>query len=273
MASSGIKGKLYKGVYTPIITRELWDRVQRVLRQRGIRKPRKVTHDFAFNNLIRCGHCDCALVGEIKKGRYTYYRCTHYKGKCPDPYVREEVLEEKFTDILRGLHFDEEILGWVKEALRESHGEEKEFHREAIERLQAEYNRLQRRIETAYEDKLDGRITTEFYDQKVGEWRTEQARIREATADHEAANQSYLDEGVALLELASRAADLFEKQPASEKRRLLDFVLSNCTWANGVLTPEFRQPFDMIALEATACAREKAAGVGSGDLLQNRLPG
>ena len=56
------------------------------------------------------------------------------------------------------------------------------------------------------------------------------------------------------------------------KRRLLDFVLSNSTWANGKLTPVFRQPFDMIALEATACAEEKAAGVDSDDLLQNRLP-
>lgn len=267
------KGKLYKGLYTPIITRELWDRVQRVLRERGIRKPRKVKYDFAFNNLIRCGHCDCALVGEIKKGRYTYYRCTHYKGKCPDPYVREEVLEEKFTDILRGLHFDEEILGWVKMALVESHADEKEFHREAIERLRGEYDRLQRRIETAYEDKLDGRITTEFYDQKVCEWRAEQERIELALRHHREANQSYLEEGVALLELASRAADLFEQQPASEKRRLLDFVLSNCTWADGVLTPVFRQPFDMIALEAAACTTEKAAGVASSDLLQNRLPG
>ena len=267
------KGKLYKGVYTPIITRELWDRVQRVLRERGVHKPRKVKHDFAFSHLIRCGHCGCALVGEIQKGRYVYYHCTYYKGKCPEPFVREEVLEEKFTDILRGLHFDEEILGWVTEALRQSHGEEKEFHREAIERLRGEYDRLQKRIETSYEDKLDGRITTEFYDRRVSEWRTEQERIELALRDHRHANQSYLDEGVALLELASRAADLFEKQPASEKRRLLDFVLSNCTWANGVLTPEYRQPFDMIAVEVAACAEEKAAGVASGDLLSNRLPG
>ena len=35
-----------------------------------------------------------------------YYHCTYYRGKCPEPYVREEVLEEKFTDVLRSLHFD-----------------------------------------------------------------------------------------------------------------------------------------------------------------------
>ncbi len=93
-----------------------------------------------------------------------------------------------------------------------------------------------------------------------------------STAEHERANDSYLDEGVMLLELATRAADLFERQSASEKRRLLDFVLSNSTWANGELTPVFRQPFDMIADMATACATEKAAGMATSDLCQAELP-
>jgi site-specific DNA recombinase len=31
-----------------------------------------------------------ALVGEKKKGKYVYYRCTGNKGKCPEPYAREE---------------------------------------------------------------------------------------------------------------------------------------------------------------------------------------
>ena len=36
-----------------------------------------------------------------------------------------------------------------------------------------------------------------------------------------------MDEGIALMELANREAKLFEKQSASEKRRLLEFVVSN----------------------------------------------
>ncbi len=80
-------------------------------------------HDFAFSGLIRCGHCGCALVGEIKKGQYTYYHCTGYKMKCPEPYVREEVLAAEFRKILSGLQFDEEILAWVKRALQESHND------------------------------------------------------------------------------------------------------------------------------------------------------
>src|SRR5262249_54998575 len=149
------KGKLYQGTHRPLITRELWQQVQRVLKERGTRKPRRVRHDFAFSGLLTCGHCGCALVGEIKKGRYVYYHCTGHKGKCPEPYVREEVLEQRFTEVLRGLAFDAEVLAWVAEALRQSHVDEKQFHAEAIGRLQAEYRRLQNRIDAMYIDKLD----------------------------------------------------------------------------------------------------------------------
>jgi hypothetical protein len=47
--------------------------------------------------LIRCGWCDCALVAEIKKGRYIYYHCTGNRGKCPGPYARQELLEAHFA--------------------------------------------------------------------------------------------------------------------------------------------------------------------------------
>ncbi len=266
------KGKMYRGIHTPLVTRELWDRVQEVREQRRTRKRRRTKRSFAFSRLISCGHCGCALAGEMKKGKYVYYRCTHYHGKCPEKYVREEVLEEKFTEILRSLQFDDEVLDWVREALRDSHVDQEKFQRESIKRLEAEYGRLENRISAMYVDKLDRKVGARFFDQKSAEWREEQRDILKAMDQHSMAAQSYMEEGVALLELANRAADLFEQQPASEKRRLLDFVLSNCTWANGELTPEFRQPFDMIADMVTACASEKAAGASLGDLCQSRLP-
>ena len=221
---------------------------------------------------ISCGHCGCSLVGELKKQKYVYYHCTYYRGKCDEPYVREEKLEEKFTEILRTLHFDAEVLSWLRQALHESRADEQRFREEAIQRLQTEYTKHQRRIDAMYVDKLDGRIDAAFFDLKRGEWREEQDRILESIAEHQKANDSYLDEGVMLIELATRAADLFERQSASEKRRLLDFVLSNCTWKNGELTPVFRQPFDMIADAATACGQGKAAGMATSDLCQAELP-
>ncbi len=73
-------------------------------------KRRRSKHDFPFSSLVSCGHCGCALVGEIKKQRYVYYHCTGFRGKCPEPYVREEVLARAFTAELGRLTFDDEIL-------------------------------------------------------------------------------------------------------------------------------------------------------------------
>jgi site-specific DNA recombinase len=154
----------------------------------------------------------------------------------------------------------------VSSALRQSHVDEKQFHDEAIDRLQGEYKRLQNRIDQMYIDKLDGRVTAEFFDRKSAEWRQEQESVERNTGKHRHANQSYLEEGVAILELANRAVELFEKQPASEKRRLLDFVVSNSTWANGELTVDFRQPFDLIAVGVTESKQMKVAGVLTDDL-------
>jgi site-specific DNA recombinase len=86
------------------------------------------------------------MVGEVKKDRYIYYHCTGYKGRCDEPYVREEILEKQFSEVLSRLSFDEEVLAWVCDALRASHADEKREHEAAIGRLRAEYDRLQARV-------------------------------------------------------------------------------------------------------------------------------
>src|SRR4051794_27818718 len=66
-------------------------------------------------------------------------------------------------------------------------------------------------------------------------------------------------------EAKSASALVFGKQPAEEKRRLLDFVVSNCSWKGGKLTPEFRQPFDMLAV-----ANGQSQSLGSTETTQDR---
>jgi hypothetical protein len=97
------------------------------------------------------------------------------------------------------------VLAWVSQALRVSHGDEKQHHEDAIRRIQAEYERLQNRIDAMYVDRLDGRIDTDFFDRKAAEWRGEQQKCLELIRGHQDANQSYLDEGIRLLELAQKA--------------------------------------------------------------------
>ena len=251
-------GHMYLGKHQPLITRELWERVQGVLDGRHAKKSRRVKHDFAFSGLIVCGHCGCSIVGEIKKRRYIYYHCTGHKGRCNEPYVREEIVEQQFTDLLGRLKFDDKALKWVREALDASHSDERREHEEAIKRLQAEYDRLQSRVHAMYVDKLDGKVDGAFFERMSAEWRAEQDRCLREIGRHQSADQSYLKEGVRILELARNAQRLFKKQEPREKRRLLNFVVSNCSWKGGELTVALRQPFDLLAATSAIAAQSTA---------------
>ena len=153
----------------------------------------------------------------------------------------------------------------MRDALRASHSDERRDHEDAIARLRAEHKRLGDRINAMYIDKLDGKIGGDFYDQFAGQWREEQARCQREIDHHESAEQSYMDDGIRILELAQNAQRLFARQEPRQKRRLLKFVLSNCTWDDGQITPIFRQPFDLLAETTQAAKAETAAeGVSGG---------
>ncbi len=244
------RGKVYQGSHDALISKDLWACVQDILdgRNNKTRHPKTGggVREFAFTGLISCGHCGCAVTAEIKKGKYIYYHCTGFRGKCPEKFVREEVLEEQFGGLLAKLRFDEEVYDLIVQALRSSFEIERSDHDEAVMSLRAESDRLRQRLEAVYVDKLDGAVTDAFYRRMAAQWRDELDRCQRDLARHQEASSDYMDEGVALLTLARKAHRLFEGSNGMEKRRLLNFVLSNCTWKHGELTADYRQPFDML---------------------------
>ena len=123
-----------------------------------------------------------------------------------------------------------------------------------------------------YIDKLDGRVDATFYERMSASGREEQARCLREIDRHQAANKSYMDEGVRLLELARNAQRLFERQEPREKRRLLNFLVSNCSWKSGELIATLRQPFDLLAETTLALEKGKAAGGIANGLFSDLAP-
>lgn len=261
------KKKLYRGSHEPLISREQWEDTQALLDTRLGDRRKTARHNFAFSGLIRCTICNRSLIGDIKKGQYIYYRCSGSTDRCRSiSYTREEVFQTQFSEVLERLHFDNEVLEWVSAALKDNYKDHKQEHQEIISRLQREYQLLEGRIEEMYVDKLDGRIAQEFFDKKSAEWRNRQNAILETVHQHQNASQNYIEEGVKLLELAHNAHKLFAKQSATEKRRLLSLLLSNCFWDGKRLEIEFKQPFDLIAKSISEVeASEDLNGEETGD--------
>jgi site-specific DNA recombinase len=240
-------GTTYHGTHEPLTDRATWERCQDILDSRK-NHPYRTTHDFAFSGLVTCGHCGCRLVGEEKRKksgrRYRYYHCTGYRGRCPEPYTRDTTLEAEFLIALNTIIIPTEIADWLTASLQETTTADERHHEEERDRLQAEIGRLQDRLDRMYEDKLDGTITQDFYEDKATAWRSEQTRLQENLTRLEQPPDARrtLD----LLRLSQTAATLFPRQAPSEQRGLLTLLIKTATWKHEHLTVEFREPFDAL---------------------------
>ena len=242
-------GVRYQGRHEPLVTRVVWDRVQEILDGRCKKKHRKITHEFAYSGMVNCGHCGCSLVGEVKKQRYVYYHCTGYRGNCGERYTREEILEQEFASRLGEVVLPGEILRWLEEELVESEKAAEAAQAQELRAQQEEFERLRRRQELMYEDRLDGRIDAVTYDQKVAQIRVQQEQIQSRIRAHEVATSRPGSQGLDLRAVVGRMAQLFAQQPASEQRRLLQLLVERAAWKNGALQISLREPFQALCAE------------------------
>jgi site-specific DNA recombinase len=200
----------------------------------------------------------------LKKGKYVYYHCTGNRGKCPEPYTRQEILTNGFANLLEALVIPQPILDWLAAAVLASDRTEQATREQAIKKLQARYNQIQTRIETMYLDKLDGRITQEFFDKQSITGRGEQDGLLRKIQDVQKATPAPIDQAIDTLRLTSRASELFVQQPAAEQRRLLQTVVEKAAWQDGSLRTTLFEPFEILRHSNQESYRKEKENGGSG---------
>lgn len=107
-------GNWYQGKHTPIITKELFDKVQTSISEHII--PKTESKEFAFTKLIKCGYCGSGITAyekfkKLKGGgtnRHVYYFCTKAKNiDCKNPPVNESELINKLIELVDKIDLDD----------------------------------------------------------------------------------------------------------------------------------------------------------------------
>lgn len=107
-------GNFYEGKHKPLVTKELFLKVQERLKRDQI--VRSEIREFAFTKLITCGKCGSCITAEekykkLKDGttaRYVYYGCSRSKDhSCKSQYVREENLIEQLAALVDKMDVNE----------------------------------------------------------------------------------------------------------------------------------------------------------------------
>ena len=241
-------GKSYRGSHETLIAPAMFEAVQNVIR--GYNKGKYRRHQIAFRGLLTCAHDDCTVTAELKKGKYVYYRCSGYRGKCELPRFREEEIADKLGQILKDIHIPDQVAAQIDRSLE--HNQLQQRNRAAGERARVEQRleEVHRRMDQAYTDKLDGKISEDFWQRKMIDWQAEENKINIAIAGFRAANSDRVRDLKQILELANRAYFLYFMRKPAEQAKLLRLVLLNCAIDATTVYPTYRKPFDMICERA-----------------------
>lgn len=237
-------GTLWKGTHTPLIPKELFDKVGSILAGKNRSKPR--CRQFAFRGLLKCGYCGCMITALIQKERYIYYTCTRGKGHCEQTYYREEEIDRMFSSAIGTLYMDDKIRSWITKALLKSHDDEKRIAQDELERIQTEYKKNEISLHKVYEDKLSGVITESFFKEKFSSIQQRQADIVASQESLKRKNLNYMQEGVRILELMQDIKNQYDKGTIEQKAKIMNILLYNCELKGKNTTFYWNKPFDIL---------------------------
>ena len=177
---------VFENTHPALITREVWDVVQRVRKNK--RRLTKMEEQNKYSGLVFCADCGSNMVlhrAHTMSASYNHFTCRTYKKDgeaCTGHYIRECVLDEIVLEDLRRVtsaarEHPEKFAAYIgskqsAELQREIRRQEKELA--AMRKRKAELDAIFKKL---YEDSVLGRITTEQFQMLSGSYTEEQNRI------------------------------------------------------------------------------------------------
>ena len=236
--------KIYDNAkHKAIISKELFYRVQDRLISPD--KTRKQNYDFAYTGLIRCEHCGCLLTAELKKGKYTYYHCTGNKGgNCKRDYINEIKIDKVIAEVLKLIIIPSDVRQRIANELKILHDKKNGYSKEVKSNLQKQITTLENRIENAFELKLDGTITHDFWKKQNDRFQAEKDKLYIQLEEINKLDKQFYEQADTLLGFTDNAYEYYLKGNIAQRRKILEIISEKITYKdktfNLILKPVFQ---------------------------------
>ena len=239
--------KLYENAkHKAIISKELFYRVQDRLISPN--KAKKQNYEFAYTGLIRCEHCGCLLTAELKKGKYIYYHCTGNKGgDCKRDYINETKIDKAVAEVLKLIIIPSDIRQRIADELKILHDKKNGYSKEVKANLQKQIATLENRIENAFEFKLDGTITHEFWKKQHDKWQAEKDKMYIRLEEINKLDKQFYEQADTLLRFTDNAYEYYLKGSIAQRRKILEIISEKITYKDKTFNLILKPVFQTIA--------------------------
>ncbi len=237
-------GELFKGNHTPLISKDLFDKVQLVIE--GKANKIKKLHFYLFQGLIRCKTCGKIMRSVTAKGKYKYFYCNKQDCGYSNSVPQEEV-EKLYLQKLEAISFhDTEIEGFKAELklMRSETFENKELGKKAVE---FEITKLETRLNNLLNENFDGNLPEEIYKSKKGEYLNRIAELKEKRTALDSADSKIFDYYEEVGKLLKSPLNIYNLAKPEQKRNFMKSMVENFIWDGSNLYLVWKKPFNLIA--------------------------
>lgn len=242
-----VKGEDYPHHYPKLVDEWLFAKCQEVRESWGKKPFKYAAKPFVFRGLITCDHCGHAITTERKKGKYHYLFCTKYRTPdCPQQRIKEEDLLSQVQSVFSDLTIPANIAADIKKQMHHSLDAKRDYHDAAIANIQKEYRRVQKQLDALLELRMDNEISKQQFKIKSETLKDKQHELDVQQKLHTAADKEFAITVSHILDLCSRANELFASAKPDQKRQLINFVLWNLRLRDNKLLYEVKSPFDGV---------------------------
>ena len=240
-----LKGVLYEASHEPLISRDLFERVQEVMARRGkVHTQRK--HTFPFLGLLRCGECGGAITAERQKGHH-YYRCTKKLGPCTQRYIREEALAAQVRQAVQQVALSEawaeKMLGRIEEWKVEAAQTSADF----AEAQQSHLSAIQAKLDRLLDAHLDEVITREEYLGRKEKLLREKSAVTDRLAKIERNGKHWLEPLESFINAAHQAHTVAGGHDLKSLKDFLKRIGSNLRLSGQTLRVSYENPWAILA--------------------------
>ena len=233
MGVISFNGETYQGSHQPIISKQLYEAVQKKLHSKRPMKQRK--HDVALRNMLTCGHCNKTITWQIQKG-HLYGTCQRDLPECKqNKMLREEIVHEMLIEKLDDLISpSQDVFRWIVVRIIDEHKANNDAAELLKQNIKQRISRLENMAETLYDDKLAGEITKDRYDAKKATIQKQLTDLWDELSIADVTTENRHEDAVEIIELTQTAKAQYEDSEMGNdaKRTVLTKLFDSVTYAN-----------------------------------------
>ena len=245
--------KKIQHAYEPIISKELFDKVQTILKSKNkenfCKEQKYAGIPFSLRGLIKC-ECGCMMTPERhkKKGNiYTYLRCPHRNKDCKQYLVPEEtILNQLNQEIFQKIRISPTMHELLKTSIIQSLEDEKKINANVRKKITDEIFMVDSRLERLWESYLDRVIDKPKYESEKEKYLTQKRELVEKANKYTDITKELKKNVEKAINFVADVSNLMEVASPDDKNMLLKRLLDNCVLHGDTLTYDIKAPFDKL---------------------------